>query len=180
MLVYRHRGHYNDACSKNRVCNFCANKQIAIKRKTNIQYILGQSCAQTKFYGNEMNRQKTSLLVKKAMHRPDVRKKHIDALFASKWLKVKCDVGQLELLEKWNKLGFNFEPNYSIKTENDLFYVDGYDRRNGTVLEFDTKYHFGLQQKTKDLLRQQKIISVLKPKRFWRFNSVDRMWSNIV
>ena len=45
-------------------------------------------------------RQKTSDVVKIAMHRPDVRQKHIEGLHRSKWVKVKTDAGQLELLQK--------------------------------------------------------------------------------
>jgi hypothetical protein len=40
------------------------------------------------------------------------------------------------------------------------------------VVEYDSKYHHGKQQKEKDLIRQQKIIDILKPKKFWRYNSI--------
>ena len=55
-------------------------------------------------------------------------------LHQSQWLKVKTDKGQLELIDKWNKLGFDFEPNYQVKTDQDLFYVDGYDKEKNVAL----------------------------------------------
>lgn len=78
--------------------------------------------------------------------------------------------GQLELLEKWNELGFNFEPNYQVKTDMDLFYVDGYDN----------KYHTSFGQRKKDLVKHKKIIDVLHPKKFWRFDSVNKQFRNIL
>jgi very-short-patch-repair endonuclease len=110
----------------------------------------------------------------KAMHRPEVRKRHMDALHHSEWIKVKTDKGQLELLEKWNLLGFHFEPNYPVKTETDLFYVDGYDKEKNIVLEYDGKYHKRPTQQEKDLIRQNKIIGTLNPKRFWRYDAVNK------
>jgi len=57
--------------------------------------------------------------------------------------------------------------------DKDLFYIDGYDKEHNVVLEYDGKYHNKTYQKRKDLIRQQKIIEILKPKRFWRYNKVD-------
>lgn len=106
-----------------------------------------------------------------AWKRPDVREKYNNALLRTKWLKVRTDIGQLELLKKWNGLGFNFLPNYQIKVGNDLFYIDGYDVERNVVLEFDSSYHDKYKQSNKDLVRQVKIIKMLNPKRFWRYNA---------
>lgn len=113
------------------------------------------------------------------MHRPEVRKKHLEGLHHSQWLKVRTDKGQIELLEKWNRLGFNFEANYQVKTDFDLFYLDGYDKSKNVVIEYDTKYHFKSAQMSKDMLRQQKIIDILKPKKFWRYNSQNKTIENV-
>jgi hypothetical protein len=114
------------------------------------------------------------------MNRPDVRKKHIDALIKSKYLGKPTDKGQIELLEKWNRLGFNFEINYQVTNNIDfLAYLDGYDKERNIVLEYDSKYHLLLHQKKKDLIRQQKIIDILNPKKFWRYNSVNKFWKLI-
>jgi hypothetical protein len=115
-----------------------------------------------------------------AMRRPEIRKKHIEALHQSKWLKVKTDRGQLELLDKWNRLGFQFEPNYQVHTDTDLFYVDGYDKEHGVVMEYDAKYHLKPYQRQKDLVRQQKIIDILHPKRFWRYDAVNRKCKDVL
>ena len=131
-------------------------------------------------YANINERLKTKQQVKEAMHRPDVRKKHITALLHSKWMKVRTDKGQIELLEKWNRLGFNFEPNYQIHTDSDLFYVDGYDSIHNVVMEYDSKYHNRLGQKKKDFTRQQIIIEVLKPKAFWRYDSTNKTFTNVI
>lgn len=130
-------------------------------------------------YKNTLAVRQMAMCVKQAMHRPEVRKKHLDALAKSKWLKVKTDVGQLELLEKWNRLGFHFEPNYQVKTDSDLFYVDGYDPVNNVVLEYDGKYHTKISQKRKDLVRQQKIIDALQPIKFWRYNAKTKSFCNV-
>ena len=101
---------------------------------------------------------------------PSVRRKYNEALSKTKWLKVRSDVGQMELLSKWNRMGFDFVPNYQINIGEDLFYVDGYDVKHNVVLEFDSAYHNRPYQSTKDLERQNKIIKMLNPKRFWRYN----------
>lgn len=138
------------------------------------------SIAMKSRYLLDESRKKTSIITKCAMHRPDVRRKHIEALHHSKWLKVRTDKGQLELLEKWNKLGFSFIPNYQIKTETDLFYIDGYDPVHNVVLEYDGKYHLKLGQQEKDIIRQNKIINILNPKKFWRYNVVNKKWINVI
>jgi very-short-patch-repair endonuclease len=129
---------------------------------------------------SENHKQNISKAVKQIIHRPDIRKKHIEALHHSRWLKVRTDKGQLELLNKWNNLGFNFEPNYQIHIDKDLFYVDGYDPIHNIVLEYDGKYHIRRYQKEKDLIRQQKIIEILKPKKFWRYDAVTKTFRNVL
>jgi hypothetical protein len=94
-------------------------------------------------------------------------------------LRVKTDKGQLELLKKWNELGFKFEPNFQIHTDTDLFYVDGYDKEHNVVLEYDAKYHIRPIQRRKDLIRQNKIIGLLNPKVFWRYNSVTNKFEDV-
>ncbi len=133
-----------------------------------------------KRYFNTEEKRKTSISVTLALHKPDIRKKHLGALHRSQWLKVKTDKGQLELIEKWNKLGFNFEPNYQVKTDFDLFYIDGYDQKHNIVLEYDSKYHQKINQKQKDLVRQNKIIEILRPKKFWRYDSTNKKFKSII
>jgi len=126
------------------------------------------------------NKDKECPSIVEAMHRPDVRKKHITGLHHSKWLKVRTDKGQLEMIACWNKMGFKFEPNYQVHTDTDLFYIDGYDKEHGVVLEYDSKYHNKGHQQQKDLIRQQKIIDILKPKKFWRYNAVKKQCKNVL
>ena len=133
-----------------------------------------------KFYSNPKEIKKMSNAVKIALHRPDVRKKHIEGLLNSKWIKVKTDKGQLEMINKWNGLGFKFEPNYQVHTDTDLFYIDGYDKNKNVVLEYDSKYHQKFGWIKKDLVRQNKIIELLKPKKFWRYDAVNKTWRNII
>jgi hypothetical protein len=138
------------------------------------------SKSQIKRYLNITEKDKTSKSVKEAMYRPDVRKKHLDALYRSQWLKVKTDKGQLELIESFNSFGFNFQLNFQVKTDQDLFYIDGYDQKHNIVLEYDSKYHNKLSQKQKDLVRQQKIIEILKPKKFWRYDAVNKEFTEVI
>lgn len=162
-----------------RKCNSCSQRIIKTGKKFDDKHKLSMSLSQKKRYSNHLERRRASEIAKIAMHRPDIRKKHIEALHHSKWLKVRTDKGQLELLEKWNELGFQFIPNYQVKTENDLFYIDGYDPVHNVVLEYDAKYHLKYKQQQKDLLRQQKIINILNPKVFWRYNSVDKKFDDV-
>ena len=126
---------------------------------------------------SQETKNKISKKSKNSWNNPEIRKK---MLHNSKWINRRLDIGQLELLEKWNKLGFNFEPNYQIKTDIDLFYIDGYDKEKNVVLEYDSRYHNRLGQKEKDLIRQQKIIDILKPKKFWRYNKNLKNFSQII
>lgn len=125
-------------------------------------------------------KERLSKKIKEAMHRPDVRKKHIQLLSETKYLGKSTDIGQIQLLEKWNGLGFRFEPNYQVKTGRNLFYIDGYDKEKNVVLEYDSKYHTRSGQQQKDLVRQQKIIDILHPKRFWRYDAVNKQFRNII
>jgi hypothetical protein len=111
-----------------------------------------------------------SIGAKVAWQNPSIRKKYLSALERTKWLKVRTDIGQKELIDKWNNLGFNFEINYQLKTDDFLCYIDGYDPIHNVVIEYDSKYHVKHSQKIKDLERQNKIIELLKPKKFWRYN----------
>jgi len=60
-----------------------------------------------------------------------------------------------------------------------LFYIDGYDKEKNVVLEYDSKYHFKRVQKQKDLIRQNKIIEILHPTVFWRYNSISKKFNDI-
>ena len=184
VLTYFHSGHYNDACKKNRKCNSCSSVETIQKRKENkVEFLSYKKRMSEKSIVRSKNKlyiEKMSIAVKQSLHKPDVRKRHLDALHHSQWLKVRTDKGQLELLEKWNRLGFEFQPNFQVKTDTDLFYIDGYDEVNSVVMEYDTKYHKKQEQKQKDEVRQQRIIDILKPRKFWRYDCVDKMWKVVL
>ena len=117
---------------------------------------------------SDATKKKVSESVKRAWEDPLKRKNMLDRC---KWINTSVDKGQKELIDKWNNLGFNFEINYPLKTENRLFYIDGYDPIHNIVLEYDSKYHNKEKQKIKDFIRQELILNALKPKKFWRYNS---------
>jgi very-short-patch-repair endonuclease len=114
---------------------------------------------------------------KKLWSDPIKRKKMLDRC---RWNNMLADKGQIELLTKWNRLGFNFKPNYQLKTEMDLFYIDGYDKEKNIVIEYDSKYHKKTLQKQKDLIRQNKIINILNPRKFWRYDAVNKEFKNVI
>ena len=147
------------------------------KHHTN-EFKLKQKDRMTGKVFSDVTKKKLSEASKKAWNNPIIRKKYYDALSKTKWIKVRSDKGQLELLNKWSRLGFNFEPNYQIHTNEDLFYVDGYDKNKKVVLEYDSKYH--RRQKQRDIIRQQIIISILKPKKFWRYDAISKTWNNVL
>ena len=60
-----------------------------------------------------------------------------------------------------------------------MFYIDGYDPIHNVVLEYDGKYHSKLKQKEKDIIRQNKIIKLLSPKVFWRYDMVTNKCSDV-
>ena len=149
-------------------------------KKHSIEENIKNSNIQKERYLSSEARKKTSDTTKLALHKPDIRKRHLISMAETKYLGRKTDKGQLEFLEKWNRLGFNFIPNYQIHTDVDLFYIDGYDPIRGVVLEYDTKYHKRLGQKQKDLVRQQKIIEILNPKKFWRYDAERKQFKNVI
>lgn len=149
-------------------------------KKLSMDTRLRMSMAQKKRYSNPTELQKMTLAVTKAMHRPDVRSRHMDALHNSQWLSVKTDNGQMELLAQWNALGYNFQPNYPLRTGTDLFYLDGYDSVKNVVIEYDSKYHRSVGQRKKDSIREQKIIDALQPIEFWRYDSGTKTIKNIL
>ena len=120
---------------------------------------------------------KLCISIKNAWKDPSKRKRMLDRC---RWKNTSADNGQLELLKKWNNLGFRFSVNHQVKTDVDLFYIDGYDPIHNVVLEYDSKYHSKEPQKSKDLIRQNKIINILKPKRFWRYNAVNKQFRDVL
>lgn len=192
VLYYSRNFSRNSADKKGSICPSCSNKgeNNPMFGKKRIGCFLGkrhsimtrQKMSKSSSHKplSEKIKKKISESVKVAMHRPDVRKRCLDSLSKTKYLKVKTDVGQLELIEKWNRMGFNLKPNYQVLTNTDLFYIDGYDKEKNVVLEYDGKYHQKCEQKQKDLIRQQKIIDALKPKRFWRYDSVNKQFRDVL
>lgn len=130
---------------------------------------------------SEERKKEMSECAKQAMHRPEVRRRHIEALYDSEWLKVKTDKGQLEMLEKWRRLGFHFKPNYAVKGDDFLYYLDGYDPVLNVVMEYDGKYHFrkSTEIQMKDRIREKNIINLLHPRKFWRYNAVEKTWKSV-
>jgi hypothetical protein len=169
--------HFSDE-RKNKISKSCSIDRI--NRYSDKRERDKLSKSQIKRYSNEEQKKNTSIFTKTAMRDPKIRKKHLDALHNSQWLKVKTDEGQLELIENLNSIGFNFQPNFQVKTNQDLFYIDGYDKEKNVVLEYDSKYHNRRQQKEKDLVRQQKIIEILKPKKFWRYDGVTKSFTEVI
>ena len=200
-VVLLHKGNAVSNVRKNRKCASCSSKtKVGLP---NFHFKSGH------IHSNEC-KEKISNSVKQAMYRPDIRKKHIDAiekienkeklsiirklvwqnpisrkkyyesLMKTKFLGRRCDVGQPELIEKWNRLGFNFQINYPLYTNDFLCYIDGYDKEKNVVLEYDGKYHKKLGQINKDLIRQNKIIDILKPKKFWRYDVVNKKMINVL
>lgn len=158
----------------NRPCLSCANTKKVKGIKFSEFRKSVHSLSQKRRYLNPMESLKTSKSVFEAMNRPEVKRNHTEALFRSGYLVPRMDLGQPEMLEKWNRLGFKFIPNYKVKCDNHLFYLDGYDSNNNVVFEFDSPYHKKFGQKNKDLIRQDLIIKTLNPKSFWRYDSVEK------
>lgn len=98
----------------------------------------------------------------------------------AKYIRVRLDKGQLEMLNKWNRLGFQFEPNYQVRTDNRLYYLDGYDPKHNVVFEYDSKYHKNPAKKQADLIRQKKIINRLAPCAFWRYDAENHSFNNVI
>ena len=145
------------------------------KRKVTLETRKKISVFGSKRYENKEERHKTSDFTKKAWKDPVKRKRMLDRC---KWNNISADKGQLEMIACWNKMGFNLIPNYQLKTDTFLCYIDGYDKERNVVLEYDGRYHNTRKQMAKDLVRQQKIIDVLKPKKFWRYNATNKQCKN--
>jgi len=129
---------------------------------------------------SDETKNKLSETSKKAWMNTVIRKKYYDALEKTKWINVRTDIGQTELIEKWNRLGFNFELNFQLKTDNFLYYLDGYDKEKNVILEYDGQYHKKPNQKQKDLIRQKNIISAIHPKKFWRYDFINKKLHNVI
>jgi hypothetical protein len=163
----------------NKKCNTCSNKQKNIGRVVGQETKEKMSLVKIDMYRDKNKRAELSKIVTIAMHKPNVRNKHINAMYASGWITVRVDNGQIELINRWNTLGFNFEINYKLKTKNGLYYIDGYDKEKNVVLEIDSKYHSKLKQKKLDLIRQNNIIESLLPTVFWRYNTETNQFNDV-
>ena len=197
---FAHKYYAARAMKKGAYCRHCANKgnrcyrygmELSQKEKERIRGLrLGAKLSDSHKskiaeagrlrYLSDEERQKTSELTKIAMHNPEIRKRHIKALAETKWLGKAVDRGQLDLLKRWNEIGFKFEPNYQVHTDDFLCYVDGFDKEHNVALEYDSKYHHRPHQQQKDSIRQQKIIDILRPKKFWRYDAANKQWENVL
>ena len=124
-------------------------------------------------------RKEHSDILKRAWLDPIIRKKYTESNKNSTWCKVKCDKNQPHLIDKWNRLGFNFKINFQIVCDSNIYYLDGYDEEKNVILEIDSKYHKKPTQKEKDLIRQNNIIAALNPNCFWRYNDADKKYNNV-
>lgn len=81
---------------------------------------------------------------------------------------VAYNVSSIPIIENFGKEnGYYFqhaENGGEYQIPNTTFFVDGYDKENNVVIEFDEKYHFSENQKKKDLERQDMIGHLLKCK----------------
>ena len=174
---------FKRAVRHNAVCHRCSvqgRRGQGLGRKASLEARRNISKSHLGQFVSGETRCKLSDASKNAWNNPSIRKKYYDSLARTKYLQVRTDKGQLELLEKWNRLGFKFEPNYQVHTDTDLFYIDGYDKEHNVVLEYDSHYHTKLAQQQKDLIRQHKVIDILKPKKFWRYNAVKKQCENVL
>ena len=175
---------------KGKICSEESKKKISIANKGKLSWIKGKhhseetrkkiTLANIGKRRTDETKKKISVTKKQHWQNPIIRKRFYDALSKTKWIKVRSDVGQLEMIERWNLLGFNFIPNYQLHADDFLCYIDGYDKEHNVVLEYDSGYHNTSYQQKKDLIRQQKIIDILKPKKFWRYNAVKKKCDNIL
>jgi len=163
----------------NSLCLSCSNKRKPVTekmRQTLLRYAIGNKNTLGMKHSDETIR-KVSQGVKQAWADPNKRKNMIEN---SKWTNVKVDKGQLELIGWLNDKGFNFQPNYQLKTSNNIYYLDGYDSIHNIVIEYDGYYHTKPNQMKKDLIRQNKIINILKPNKFWRYDAVNKQCKNVL
>ncbi len=74
----------------------------------------------------------------------------------------------IPIIENYGKEnGYNFihaENGGEYQIPNTTFFVDGYDKSNNVVIEFDEKYHLSEKQKVKDIQRQDMVGKLLKCK----------------
>jgi uncharacterized Fe-S cluster protein YjdI len=175
---------YNDGIRHNRTCMACNSGKFKrgytpwIKGKSHTNEMKEKMKVWNSHIFTDEQKEKVSVAVKNNWKNPAKRKNMINA---SRWKNKVVDKGFPELLNKWTLLGFKFEPNHQVHTDTDLFYIDGYDKEHNVVLEYDTAYHFrSNRQKQKDLIRQNKIIDILKPKKFWRYNAITNQFRNVL
>ena len=62
----------------------------------------------------------------------------------------------------------------------EMIHKNADDKEKNVILEYDSKYHLKSKQQKKDLIRQNKIIDILKPKKFWRYDTVNKKLRNVL
>lgn len=83
------------------------------------------------------------------------------------WMSPRYNPDSISKIEEFGKKnGFNFQHALNggeIKIKNTKYFVDGYDKVNNVVIEYDEPHHFDKNGnlKVKDLIRQNKIIEEL-------------------
>ena len=73
--------------------------------------------------------------------------------------------GSARTLQHWLDEGYDKDSAEKMRlnrTPGTTFFVDGYDKQNNVVVEFDERYHLNENQKQKDKERQGTIGNILK------------------
>lgn len=152
------KGHVFPATARKRMS--ISAKADRVLRNTNVEYLKKLSEATTNAWNDPIKR--------KAM------------VNTCRWNNEIVDKGFPDFIKKWESLGFHFDTNYQVKQDEFLAYVDAYDKEHGVVLEYDSKYHLSSTQQQKDFVRQNKIIDILNPNKFWRYDAVNKQCKNVL
>jgi hypothetical protein len=61
------------------------------------------------------------------------------------------------------------------------YFLDGYDKDKNVVFEYDEQHHFrGGKLMPKDIVRQSKIIELIRPTAFFRYNEPNKILTEVI
>ena len=163
--IYKQKGHWKRASLENRKCNHC--RQFGISLSENHKRIISIKLSGK---NNPFYNKKHTELSKEKMRVATLKQK--SKLYGGiTYNPISC-----VFINDLNKtFGWNLRHALNEREEWIAGYsLDGYDKENNIVFEYDEPYHNKPKQKKKDLVRQQNIINRINPMMFIRYDERNK------
>ena len=167
-----------NALGRNTICNDCIHKKYKIlPTKENCSRTC-PSCNELITHTGKYAREDCRKAIKKNSKCQDCNNK----LYSSYWV-IRYNPRACEFMDNYGKInGYMFQ--HAINANEyqvGRYFLDGYDKEKNVVFEYDEQHHFkGGKLIPKDMIRQSKIIDLIRPTAFFRYNEPNKILTEVI